>query len=167
MSRNGAERIRPATPGDLDALAQLERQGFSPPWSRASLADELVKSTRRTWLLEAERAVLAYACFQCLAGEAELLRIAVHTAHRGTGFGHRLLHYGLQRLKRDGVTVCHLEVRADNRAALALYRRHGFVEAGRRRGYYADGMDALLLKVWLAPLVRNRARTSVDVLDSK
>jgi ribosomal-protein-alanine N-acetyltransferase len=40
-----------------------------------------------------------------------------------------------------------LEVATGNAAALALYRREGFVEVGRRRRYYADASDALVLRV--------------------
>ena len=38
----------------------------------------------------------------------------------------------------------HLEVEEGNRPALALYRRRGFREVGRRQGYYArpDGTRA-------------------------
>lgn len=39
-----------------------------------------------------------------------------------------------------------LEVRPSNQAAVALYCKHGFQEAGRRKDYYQDPTeDALLL----------------------
>lgn len=148
MSRDGAERIRPATSGDLDALAMLEREGFHPPWSTASLAAEIAKPTSRIWLAEPKGEVAAYACFQCLQAEAELLRIAVARTHRRHGLGRRLLHHALHTLTEEGVARCYLEVRADNVAALALYRALGFAPAAhpRRPGYYPGGTDALCLE---------------------
>jgi ribosomal protein S18 acetylase RimI-like enzyme len=47
-----------------------------------------------------------------------------------------------------------LEVRADNAGALALYHAHGFLEAGRRPRYYADGADAVLMTRPPGPLPR-------------
>ena len=43
-----------------------------------------------------------------------------------------------------------LEVRADNRGALAFYAEHGFVEIDRRLRYYRDGTDAVVMRL---PLV--------------
>lgn len=98
------------------------------------------------------RGLAGYACFRLLPadahapGEAELLRIAVHPGHRREGLGARLLDAALVRLCDADIGLCHLEVHAENRPALALYRRFGFEIAGRRRAYYPDGSDALLLR---------------------
>ncbi len=46
----------------------------------------------------------------------------------------------------EGVASGFLEVRADNAAARALYRATGWEEIGLRRGYYADGVDAVLMR---------------------
>jgi ribosomal-protein-alanine N-acetyltransferase len=45
-----------------------------------------------------------------------------------------------------------LEVAEANAAARALYAAAGFAEVGRRRRYYADGGDALVLRRGLSPL---------------
>jgi ribosomal-protein-alanine N-acetyltransferase len=70
------------------------------------------------------------------ADEAEVLSIAVDGRARRRGLGRRLLRRNLQRLATFGVGRVFLEVDAGNEPALALYRRMGFVEAGRREGYY-------------------------------
>ena len=43
----------------------------------------------------------------------------------------------------------HAHVRADNRAALELYGKLGFVESGRLPGYYEDGAEALRMRLEL------------------
>jgi ribosomal-protein-alanine N-acetyltransferase len=51
-----------------------------------------------------------------------------------------------------------LEVRADNGPALAFYARTGFAEIHRRRRYYRDGTDAIVLELDL----RHRAPRAVE-----
>lgn len=129
---------------DLDTLAELETHGFDVPWSREALTAELAKATTRSWCFEDDDGLAAYALFQVVADEAELLRIAVDPEQRRRGLGRRLLDHALEELAAEGVSTCHLEVRADNTAAHGLYRRLGFEITGRRRVYYRDGCDALL-----------------------
>ena len=76
--------------------------------------------------------------------EAEILTIVVDGRLRRQGCGERLLASHLARLTRQGVATLFLEVDESNVAALALYRLHGFVEKGVRKGYYAkpDGTRA-------------------------
>ncbi len=69
--------------------------------------------------------------------EAEILTIVVDGRLRRQGCGERLLASHLARLTRQGVATLFLEVDKLNVAALALYRLHGFVEKGVRKGYYA------------------------------
>lgn len=82
--------------------------------------------------------------------EAEILTVAVAQAARKRGAGKALIAAHLRRLGESGVGRLFLEVAEDNAAALALYRGAGFVEAGRRAGYYrrADGppANALILR---------------------
>jgi len=87
-----------------------------------------------------------YACFRLGVGEAELLRVAVSPEARRRGLGRRLIAAGFERLRAAGMARCHLEVRPSNASALALYHALGFEICGRRRTYYRDGSDALVLR---------------------
>ncbi len=81
--------------------------------------------------------------------EAEILSIAVASRSRGRGYARRLLEHHLARLAGEGVTTSHLEVEEGNEPALRLYKRLGYVVAGRRKGYYArehGAADALILR---------------------
>ena len=86
---------------------------------------------------------------RAVADEAEILTLAVRPAARRRGLGARLVQEGVVAAAARGATRLFLEAAQDNIAALALYARAGFAEAGRRPGYYArpDGgrQDALLL----------------------
>ena len=73
-----------------------------------------------------------------VAGEAEILSVAVAQRWREHGLAGRLLDQHLRRLPELGVHTIFLEVNEGNAPARALYRRAGFQEAGRRAGYYPD-----------------------------
>lgn len=87
---------------------------------------------------------MGYAAFRHAAGEAELLRLAVLPEERRRGVARALFFEGAGRLQAESVQVIFLEVRLDNAPAIALYESLGFTRAGRRRGYYRDGTDALV-----------------------
>jgi ribosomal-protein-alanine N-acetyltransferase len=94
-----------------------------------------------------------FAIGRAVAGEAELLTIAVAPEVLGRGIGRALLAAFEAEARRRDAATAFLEVAADNPAALALYRAAGWVESGRRRGYYrrARGtVDAVLMSKRLA-----------------
>ncbi len=78
-----------------------------------------------------------------LEDPVDLLRIAVAPAERRTGIGRQLMSAALQRC--TGRTIL-LEVAESNESAKALYRGFGFTEISRRRGYYAGGEDAVIMR---------------------
>jgi ribosomal-protein-alanine N-acetyltransferase len=156
--------VDPASAADLAGLLELERRSFAEPWTAGMLAAELAHP--QATLLVARRPQgpqgppgaqgapgappTAYAAFRRAADEAELLRVAVDPGVRRQGLGRRLVTAGLTLLAAQGVRRCHLEARAGNAAAIALYLALGFTLRGRRRGYYADGADAWLYSLALA-----------------
>ena len=91
--------------------------------------------------------VRGFAVSRLAADEAEILTIAVDRAWRGRGVGRDLLREHVSRAALSGARAMFLEVDQDNAAAIALYRRFGFVEVGRREGYYRrpDGKSATAL----------------------
>jgi ribosomal-protein-alanine N-acetyltransferase len=91
---------------------------------------------------EIENELAGFALYRVVAGEGELLNLAVHPAARRSGVGRALLQEMMQL-----ADLWHLEVRESNIAAISLYRSIGFVQAGRRASYYADGEAALLFRL--------------------
>ena len=73
---------------------------------------------------------------RALAGDAEVLTLAVRPEARGRGVGSRLLATFLTEAAARGAARAFLEVAADNAVARRLYARHGFAEVGRRRDYF-------------------------------
>lgn len=80
--------------------------------------------------------------------DAELVNLAVDAAVRRRGLGRAILRFGLASARNRGANRIVLEVAADNRPAMRLYVAMGFVQVGRRRGYYAGAhgrVDALIM----------------------
>ncbi|HEY3849048.1 MAG TPA: GNAT family N-acetyltransferase [Acetobacteraceae bacterium] len=82
--------------------------------------------------------------------EAEVLTLAVAPGVRRRGVAGALLAGAMAVAREQAARTMVLEVAIGNTAARALYERAGFVEAGRRSRYYADGGDALILRARLA-----------------
>ncbi|NJS40643.1 MAG: GNAT family N-acetyltransferase, partial [Rhodobacteraceae bacterium] len=113
----------------------------APPNSPAGLADPLA-----FLLVEGDAGFLLG---RAVAGEAELLTVAVAPESRGRGLGQRLVSRFLYQARLRGAEVAFLEVAENNAPARAVYCRAGFTESGRRRGYYRTpegrSVDALVL----------------------
>jgi len=129
--------IRPARPEDVEAMAAL-----GPGWSAAQVAEELSNPDARVLVLECAGRVAGQAIGWAIAGETQVLEIAVAPQARRRGHGRRLLEALCQAC---GGGPALLEVRASNVAGLALYERAGFQRVGRRARYYADGEEAILM----------------------
>ena len=137
-----------ARPGPAARLAALHAAAFGGPgetaWSEAALAALLDQAG----VFAVERAD-GFGLLRVVADEAEILTLAVRPEGRRRGAGRALVEAGVRTAAGRGAGRVFLEVADDNTPARALYARAGFVEAGRRRGYYAgrDGSrrDALIL----------------------
>lgn len=151
----GGERppphLRDARPGDAPAMAKIHGASFHRGWGPDEF--ERLLSERAAYAHAAcdgpEGALIGFVLSHVVVPEGEILTIAVAPRARGKGLGAKLLAHHLARLAALGVTTSHLEVEAGNAPALALYRRLGYVEAGRRKGYYqsaAGASDALVLR---------------------
>lgn len=114
------------------------------PWSEAEIAGLLASPL--CFVLTRDQGFLIG---RVVAGEAEVLTLAVDPAARRRGVAAGLVAGFLAEARARGAEVAFLEVAADNAAARELYAAAGFAEAGRRRGYYhgTDGraVDALIL----------------------
>ena len=141
-------RLRPMRTADLPAVLELEEELFAPDtWSAAMYRDELARTDTRLYLVaEEDQRVVGYAGLIAYADEAHVATIGVATDRQGQGIGARLLDALLTEADRRSPVVL-LEVRADNELAQGLYRRRGFSEIGRRRGYYQpSGADAVVMR---------------------
>jgi ribosomal-protein-alanine N-acetyltransferase len=158
-------RLRPMTPDDLPAVMLLEEELFAPDtWTEAMYRDELSRGDTRFYVVAefhlegeddeddeddaapAEPVMVGYGGLIAYDDEAHVATLGVTKALQGEGIGSLLLDALLAEADKRSPVVL-LEVRADNEPAQRLYRRRGFTEIGRRRGYYQpSGADAVVMK---------------------
>lgn len=145
----GGLHIEPGAVRDAEAVARLHALGFYRGWPREEFAAYLADTAATPAFVacDAKRRIAGFAMLRLAADEAELLTIAVEPKWRGKGVGAALLRAAFEDLMMSPARRLFLEVAADNLAAIALYRGHGFAEIGRRKGYYprSDGAPATAL----------------------
>jgi ribosomal-protein-alanine N-acetyltransferase len=121
---------------ELDFDAELSR-----PWARIWTARD-----------KAAAPVAAFLLAWAVADEMHIINVATHPSLRRRGAARALLNELLTHARANQVRLVLLEVRRSNRAALSLYRSHGFSAIGVRRGYYADNAeDAIEMMLAIDP----------------
>lgn len=127
--------LRDMTGADLDAVLRIEREVHAHPWTPGNFSDAL-RSKYQCKVFESDGSMLGYAVLMLAVDESELLDIAIDAARQRQGWGQRLLDEMMALARHFGMRRMVLEVRASNRAAIALYRKAGFRDIGLRRDYY-------------------------------
>lgn len=139
-------RIRPMESRDLEAVADLEQASFTVPWSECLVADCLESRFDKVWVLEADGVIKGYCNMRVIAGEGELMRIAVSPDARGRGYARDLMETLVSHARKNGIHAVTLEVRASNLAAVNLYKSYGFEIQAVRKSYYTHPTeDALIM----------------------
>ena len=147
VSATDAPVLRPATAEDLAAIRAIEVATFPDPWSGQAFASLLASPQGTTLVATDHGELVGYLVGWRIGDEAEVANLAVREDRRGRGIGAALLRDFLAALDAGAPPTVYLEVRDSNAAAQALYRRHGFVAAGRRKGYYARPTeDAVVMR---------------------
>ena len=144
-----AVRLRPLRWWDIAAVAELERTLFPvDAWTPGQFWSELahVPQTRTYVLAEDGEGIVGYAGLYAVPPDADVQTVAVAKHAQGRGVGGLLLDALVADASVRGCTRIVLEVRDDNVAAQNLYDRTGFTRVARRRGYYPDGGDAVVME---------------------
>ncbi|TGD95633.1 GNAT family N-acetyltransferase [Methylobacterium nonmethylotrophicum] len=137
--------VAPLTSADrAGELAALHATAFARPWEADEFERMLCERGHAAHALMIGSLLGGFVLSRQVLDEAEILTIVLGPASRGAGLSRQLLSAHLAALAAQGVRRVHLEVDDGNAPALALYRRHGFSETGRRASYYArpDGSRA-------------------------
>ena len=130
----------------LDEAEVLEKKCFSDPWSRRSL-EFMVSTFSGIACEDAGGRLVGYGCWIVSSDEGEIANIATHPDFRRCGIGRAMLDAMIADMSDRGVSSVYLEVRASNKAAVALYMSDGFIPVGIRKKYYSAPVeDAVLMK---------------------
>lgn len=145
-------RIRKLLLAELPEVLEIERLGYSHPWTEPVFRD-CFRDNYRLWAAEDEGVLVGYGVVANLFDEAHLLNLCVHPRYQGMGIGRGLLKHILAEAVRDNMCQVLLEVRAGNTSAIRLYSGEGFEDIGRRPEYYPgpDGREDARVMVFRFP----------------
>jgi ribosomal-protein-alanine N-acetyltransferase len=144
--------ICPMKEEDLGQVLEIEQNSFPHPWLRQHFIDEL--NSPYAFPLAAfdpSGRLVGYICPMQLLDEGHILDVAVAPDLRGAGVGRLLVQQVLDDCRLGGASFVSLEVRASNFSAIGLYKKMGFAEVGRRKRYYENGEDALMMEFLFTP----------------
>ena len=126
-------------PEHIPHAADLEALCFAHPWSEQSLTMLCHDGNVGFSVLSMpEGRVVAYGGMLTVLDEGQILNVAVHPDYRRRGCGARILQALISYAEQNQLSLLTLEVRASNRAAIALYEKYGFVRSGLRRNFYTS-----------------------------
>ncbi|MDD7178429.1 MAG: ribosomal protein S18-alanine N-acetyltransferase [Lachnospiraceae bacterium] len=128
--------IRKMTAEDVEAVAGLEAQIFSMPWSVQGFADTLCREDVLFLVAREAGELLGYVGVYCAADEGEITNVAVAQAARRQGVGGALLDALIEALAAREIFRIVLEVRVSNEPAIGLYGQMGFQIVGTRKNFY-------------------------------
>jgi ribosomal-protein-alanine N-acetyltransferase len=146
--------VREASAGDVGLVIEIWRLLMLSPWPRGDIDAEIVRPDSIFLVAAADNSdVRGFILGRTTpaadpeAGlEAEIYNIGVSPEYGNSGIGSLLLTAFIERCRAAGAGRVWLEVRVSNATAIKFYRKHGFIEAGSRKGFYRDPVeDALIM----------------------
>ena len=135
------------TEDDVTAVAALEAENFSRPWSYDAFYKTLSDENYIVIIAKETDALLGYCVLLCTGEEADITNVCTVPSARGKGVATKMLTALMAEGKSRGVTEFFLEVRESNTPARSLYTKLGFEEIGLRKNYYEEPKEhAVLMK---------------------
>jgi len=138
----------------LPEVVAIEEVSFPTPWSLFAFTHEVMQNNFAYYIVALDkRRVVGYAGMWMIMDEAHITNVAVHPQYRGRRIGLKLMEGLMEWAALRGVDRMTLEVRPSNIAARNLYEGLGFIECGRRKGYYSDNNEDAIV-MWKSGLVK-------------
>ena len=145
MDAEAAISPRKLGPDDLKACLRLDRTCLKGLWTLEQWRRELSESARLVMGVDGDdESLIALASAWLVVDELQITAVAVDPRHQRRGLGAGILLALIQQGRSYGGVKASLEVSATNAAGQGLYAHCGFSTIGRRKGYFANGDDALL-----------------------
>ena len=141
-------KIRAMSAADVAPIIKIENNTFFDAWNESMWLDELNNSITHYIVMEENGAIVGYAGFWLVAGEAQVTRVAIDKNERGRGLGMVLTANMINKAWEFDAKAITLEVRESNVVAQKVYLTCGFVIDGIRPNYYEDNKENAVI-MWL------------------
>jgi [ribosomal protein S18]-alanine N-acetyltransferase len=129
--------ITPMKDKDIPAVVAIEARSFKYPKPEAVFRED----EHKYLVARDEEKIVGYIGIEKILDEVHIINMAIDPDYRGKGIGKRLMQHVL-----NDEEVFFLEVRVSNETAKSVYEKYGFKVINTRKGYYADGEDALVMR---------------------
>lgn len=138
--------VRELHVSDTKALAEMEAQAFSMPWSQKDF-ENLLSHPYCFYLVALAEGEIAGCCgYTRSCDEATIDNVVVSEKFRNRGIAQAMLKELISRGEADSVRAFTLEVRVSNEPAIHIYEKIGFESAGIRPGFYEKPReDAIIM----------------------
>ncbi len=129
--------IAPMKDKDIPQVVEIEKLSFRFPKPEAVFRED----EHKYLVARDENKIVGYIGIEKILDETHIINMAVHPDYRKLGIGKRLMQHVL-----NDEDVFFLEVRVSNESAKKIYEKYGFKVISVRKGYYADGEDAYVMR---------------------
>ena len=131
---------------DLPQILVLEKLLYKDPWNESNYESEVAHNDYAyMYVLEENDVILGYAGFWLSYEYATITKVSINPALQSKGLGYYLFSFIMNIAIELGATSFSLEVRESNIKAQNLYSKSGYTKQGKRKGYYSDGEDAIVM----------------------
>ena len=131
-------------------VSRIHHAAFEQGWSEKDIVEMLSIAGTEIALAQIAGEAVGFAMIRSIADQAELLSIATLPSQRRKNVAATILKHIFTKAQSLGATSLFLEVAQSNSSAHKLYIKLGFVETGRRKAYYSNGVDAIVMARSLA-----------------
>jgi ribosomal-protein-alanine N-acetyltransferase len=136
--------LRRNRPSDFETLYRIDQLCYPPgiAYDRIVMAYYLGGPGAFCKVAEVDRAVAGFIITHRRRTVAHIITIDVLEAYRRMRIGTQLLLAAESDAKSQGVSRIDLETATTNKAAIALWKKHGYREIGTVKDYFGRGLDA-------------------------
>ena len=136
--------IRPLSGNNFKEVHKIGTKIFGNSFLMNDLS-EYVLSPSTSFVCIKDSDVVAYILTRAVIDDVHIHSIGVDEQYRGIKIGTDLIVFLIDFCKKNNKKKLSLEVSSSNISAIKLYSNVGFLPVGKRKEYYKDGMDAILM----------------------
>jgi ribosomal-protein-alanine N-acetyltransferase len=134
---------------DLDEVQHIEALSSPNPWSKNMFIEEIRNPLAYCFIIQTKEMlnhpIIGFICSRNIGDESELLNICVHPQYRQLGVAKRLMQFYTAFCGKRKIKTFYLEVNPSNEPAVHLYDLFFYRPSGRRKKFYQEKFDALLM----------------------
>ncbi len=132
--------------GDEVIASEIEKSCLDTAWSEKQIGETLDNENAIYIVALCENEICGIGSMYCIAGEGQIMNIAVSAHHRRKGIAEGIMQSLLESATEKNCENITLEVAENNISAISLYKKCGYSVIARRKGFY-KGIDALIMEI--------------------